>query len=105
MALTMQENNKIEIKKFDKEICHNFIEMLKGFVITQVRVLREQQIKHIQYCIVHLLTKARGSWHHFRLIMESAVMSLMHTMALVFRFSLMMCTTTKSNCILSYLDV
>lgn len=45
LALTMQENNMIEIKRFDKERRHDFIEMLKGFVITQVRVLRGQQIK------------------------------------------------------------
>jgi sorting nexin-1/2 len=41
----MQENNKIEIKRFDKERRQDFIEMLKGFVVTQVRVLRVQQRK------------------------------------------------------------
>jgi len=35
----MQENNKIEIKRFDKERRRDFIEMLKGFVVNQVRVL------------------------------------------------------------------
>lgn len=41
----MQENNKIEIKRFDKERRRDFIEMLKGFVVTQVRVLHVQQRK------------------------------------------------------------
>jgi hypothetical protein len=45
LSLTMQENNMIEIKRFDKERRHDFIEMLKGFVVTQVRVLRVQQRK------------------------------------------------------------
>ena len=47
LPLTMQENNKIEIKRFDKERRQDFIEMLKGFVVTQVRVLRVQQRKRI----------------------------------------------------------
>lgn len=45
LPLTMQENNKIEIKRFDKERRHDLIEMLKGFVVTQVRGLRVQQRK------------------------------------------------------------
>jgi hypothetical protein len=45
LPLTMQENNKIEIKRFDNERRQDFIEMLKGFVVTQVRVLRVQQRK------------------------------------------------------------
>jgi sorting nexin-1/2 len=32
----MQENNKIEIKRFDKERRCDFIDMLKGFVVNQV---------------------------------------------------------------------
>jgi len=31
----MQENNRIEIKRFDKERRCDFIEMLKGFVVNQ----------------------------------------------------------------------
>jgi hypothetical protein len=50
----MQENNKIEIKRFDKERRHDFIEMLKGFVITQVRVLRGQQIKPLEYYTLYI---------------------------------------------------
>uniref|UniRef100_A0A804QNZ3 Sorting nexin/Vps5-like C-terminal domain-containing protein n=1 Tax=Zea mays TaxID=4577 RepID=A0A804QNZ3_MAIZE len=33
---SIKENNMIEIKRFDKERRHDFIEMLKGFVVTQV---------------------------------------------------------------------
>ncbi|CAD6333533.1 unnamed protein product [Miscanthus lutarioriparius] len=33
---SIKENNKIEIKRFDKERRQDFIEMLKGFVVTQV---------------------------------------------------------------------
>ncbi|CAL4908679.1 unnamed protein product [Urochloa decumbens] len=33
---SIKENNKIEIKRFDKERRHDFIEMLKGFVVNQV---------------------------------------------------------------------
>ncbi|CAN6350705.1 unnamed protein product [Urochloa humidicola] len=33
---SIKENNKIEIKRFDNERRHDFIEMLKGFVVNQV---------------------------------------------------------------------
>jgi hypothetical protein len=35
----MQENNMIEIKRFNKERHHDFVEMLKGIVVNQVWVL------------------------------------------------------------------
>jgi hypothetical protein len=35
----MQENNMKEIKRFNKERCHDLVEMLKGFVSDQVDAL------------------------------------------------------------------
>jgi len=45
----MQENNRIEIKRFDKERRRDFIEMLKGFVVNQVRVLHCSANKNTEY--------------------------------------------------------
>jgi hypothetical protein len=60
----MQENNKIEIKRFDKERRRDFIEMLKGFVVNQVRVLHcsaKKNTMNIPISLVHVLTKGNAT--------------------------------------------
>ncbi|KAG2626840.1 hypothetical protein PVAP13_3KG483508 [Panicum virgatum] len=46
---SIKENNRIEIKRFDKERRRDFIEMLKGFVVNQVRVLHCSANKNTEY--------------------------------------------------------
>ncbi|OEL17857.1 Protein RETICULATA-RELATED 5, chloroplastic [Dichanthelium oligosanthes] len=98
LPLSMQENNKIEIKRFDKERRRDFIEMLKGFVVNQVSYSDNFANVWTKVSVFHTLLDAgragrrslwlssflihthpsQFAWHHLSRI---SILSVEHTLA------------------------